>query len=140
MGTYGKILTPPPFFSLPGGGFSLSLSTYKLLPPFPLGRGKRNYINSKIRQKFTLPFRQAFFKELQLRFSAAYTDQDFAETVRDYVAGKYAGIEGMVTDRIGLDEVVEKGFEALVKNRGDHVKILVTPKRGNLTSSTSGSG
>jgi len=31
----------------------------------------------------------------------------------------------MITSRITLDEVVEKGFEALLKHRDQHCKIVV---------------
>jgi len=34
----------------------------------------------------------------------------------------------MVTSRIHLDDVVTKGFEELLNNKDDHIKILVTPK------------
>lgn len=35
----------------------------------------------------------------------------------------------MVTSKIYIDDVVEKGFDELVTNRDHHVKILVTPDR-----------
>lgn len=31
----------------------------------------------------------------------------------------------MITDKIKLDEVVERGFETLLNDRGEHCKILV---------------
>lgn len=34
----------------------------------------------------------------------------------------------MVTSRIGLDDVVKDGFEQLIHNKDEHVKILVSPK------------
>ena len=33
--------------------------------------------------------------------------------------------EGMITSRITLDEVVDKGFKALLEHRDEHCKILV---------------
>lgn len=33
--------------------------------------------------------------------------------------------EKMVTDKISLDEVEEKGFKMLLEDRGEHCKILV---------------
>ena len=42
--------------------------------------------------------------------------------------GKLKGYEEMVTGRIGLEDVVQKGFEELINNKDDHVKILITPK------------
>lgn len=34
----------------------------------------------------------------------------------------------MVTSRVALEDVVAKGFEELVNNRDDQVKILISPK------------
>ncbi len=36
--------------------------------------------------------------------------------------------------RIALDDVVQKGFEELVNNKDEHVKIMVTPKRELLVA------
>lgn len=38
----------------------------------------------------------------------------------------------MVTSRIYLDDVVEKGFEELIKNKDHHIKIMVTPRKDFL--------
>ena len=62
----------------------------------------------------------------------AYDDTDFAEVVANFVAGKYEGVESMVTSRIALEDLPEKGFEELVRNRDGHIKILCTPRRENL--------
>jgi hypothetical protein len=35
----------------------------------------------------------------------------------------------MVTGRISIEDIKEKGFEQLVKNKDQHVKILATPRR-----------
>lgn len=35
----------------------------------------------------------------------------------------------MVTARIDLVDIVEKGFEELVSNKDEHIKILVKPNR-----------
>ena len=35
----------------------------------------------------------------------------------------------MITGRIGLEDIVEKGFKELVNNKDTHIKILVTPKK-----------
>lgn len=58
----------------------------------------------------------------------SYDDEDFAEVVKDFVAGNYPGVEEMVTSRIHLQDVVERGFEQLIQNKDHHIKILVTPK------------
>ena len=49
--------------------------------------------------------------------------------VMDMMAsGRLAGYERMVTGRIGLDDIVTKGFEELINRKDEHVKILVTPR------------
>ena len=35
----------------------------------------------------------------------------------------------MITSRIPLERVVERGFKELIDNKDEHVKILVTPKK-----------
>jgi threonine dehydrogenase-like Zn-dependent dehydrogenase len=47
----------------------------------------------------------------------------------DLGTGKYPGFEKMVTSRIHVEDVPEKGFKELIENKDEHVKILVTPKR-----------
>jgi hypothetical protein len=39
----------------------------------------------------------------------------------------------MVTARIGLDEIVDGGFEQLIKDKNRHVKIMVTPRPDQLS-------
>lgn len=68
-------------------------------------------------------------KEITMKASMSYTDDDFRETVDAFVAGKFKGVQTMITDRVQLEDVAAKGFEALVKNKDDHIKILVTPKK-----------
>lgn len=46
--------------------------------------------------------------------------------------GKFHGVEKMITSRILLQDLREKGFEELVNNKDQHVKIVVTPKEENL--------
>jgi threonine dehydrogenase-like Zn-dependent dehydrogenase len=42
--------------------------------------------------------------------------------------GKLADYEKMVTARIGLEEIVAKSFEELIKGKDKHSKILVKPR------------
>ena len=42
--------------------------------------------------------------------------------------GQLKGYEKMVTARIQLADVVDKGFEELINHKDDHIKIMVTPK------------
>jgi threonine dehydrogenase-like Zn-dependent dehydrogenase len=70
-----------------------------------------------------------FTKECYIVCSMVYTENDFKETVEAFVRKEFDGIEKMVTSRIALEDIVEHGFEALVKEKEKHIKILVTPKK-----------
>jgi threonine dehydrogenase-like Zn-dependent dehydrogenase len=91
-----------------------------------------------------IPFKDYFLKEITLKCSFAYTDNDFKETVDAFLAGgpvmhgcpwlgltslaeKFKGFETMVTDRIHLDDIVKQGFDELMEHKDKHVKIMVTP-------------
>ncbi|KAH8809290.1 threonine dehydrogenase [Xylogone sp. PMI_703] len=92
-------------------------------------RFKGVYVNIAIPETaITLQTSTVLVKELVLKSSLAYDDKDFRETVEAFVAGKFKDIGNMITSRISLEDVVEKGFEELLTNRDGHIKILVTPK------------
>jgi hypothetical protein len=46
--------------------------------------------------------------------------------------GKFKGIEKMVTSRIYIDDITTKGFEELVTNKDQHIKIMVTTRKDRL--------
>jgi hypothetical protein len=46
--------------------------------------------------------------------------------------GKFKGIEKMVTSRIFIDDITTKGFEELVTNKDQHIKIMVTTQKDKL--------
>ena len=50
------------------------------------------------------------------------------------VTGKLQGYEKMVTSRISVEDIVEKGFKELINNKDKHIKIMVTPNKSLLTS------
>lgn len=78
---------------------------------------------------FEIPFGEFMGKEITIKATLAYNEKDFGDTVRDFVGGKFEGAESMITARIGLEDLVEKGFEELVQRKERHSKILVTPRR-----------
>jgi threonine dehydrogenase-like Zn-dependent dehydrogenase len=41
----------------------------------------------------------------------------------------------MVTSRIHLDDISQKGFDELLQRKDDHIKIMVTPKEANIRNS-----
>lgn len=59
-------------------------------------------------------------------FSHIY-DIDFAEAVALLGAGKIIA-DPLITARIGIDDAIEKGFETLLRNKGEHLKILISPQ------------
>lgn len=51
----------------------------------------------------------------------------FDDAIRMMAEGKFNG-EPLITGKIRLDEIVQEGFEALVRHKDRHVKILVEPE------------
>ncbi len=69
---------------------------------------------------------QCMMKELELKFSAYYTPQEFAETFALLAAGKIDA-EPLLTGTVGLDGVAD-AFERLANNPHD-AKILLDPSK-----------
>ncbi|MDR3371585.1 2,3-butanediol dehydrogenase [Rhodoferax sp.] len=57
----------------------------------------------------------------------AYTIADFAGVAKLLASGQLKA-EPMITGRIKLDDIVDKGFEELLRNKDAHIKILVSPE------------
>jgi len=64
--------------------------------------------------------------ELIGSFSHIY-DEDFAAAVTLLGDGRI-NAEPLITGRIGLDDIVEKGLEELIANKAENLKILVSPQ------------
>ncbi|KAL6709958.1 hypothetical protein ACN47E_000743 [Coniothyrium glycines] len=79
-----------------------------------------------------VPFWLFITKEITTKCSLAYTDKDFKDTIDAFVECKFQALENMVSSRIHLDDISEKGFEELVNNRDRHIKILITPDRSKV--------
>ena len=62
--------------------------------------------------------------ELNVGGTIAYTPEDFSDTITMLKDGSIE-TEGIITERIGLSDVVEGGFDELVDHKDRHVKILV---------------
>ncbi|AHY45873.1 Threonine dehydrogenase and related Zn-dependent dehydrogenase [Rubrobacter radiotolerans] len=63
-------------------------------------------------------------KELDVRGIICYSQDDFRDTIQMLKDGKF-DTAGLITERVPLSEVVERGFEELVAHKDRHVKILV---------------
>jgi (R,R)-butanediol dehydrogenase/meso-butanediol dehydrogenase/diacetyl reductase len=57
-----------------------------------------------------------------------YSSEDF-ELAAKIIERREIDVSPIVTDKIGLSEIVEKGFEELLKPEKTHIKILVDPQR-----------
>jgi threonine dehydrogenase-like Zn-dependent dehydrogenase len=66
----------------------------------------------------------AIVKELDLRFVYAYTEQEFADTLRSIAEGE-VDVTPLVSGTVGLDGVAD-AF-AVLRRADDHVKVLVEP-------------
>jgi len=64
------------------------------------------------------------FRERKYMGVATYVEGDFQNVISAIASGKLRP-EAMITSKIALNEVEEKGFKALVNERDNHVKILV---------------
>jgi len=50
-----------------------------------------------------------------------------ADVINALAQGKLTNIEDLITSKIALEDVVEKGYEALIKDKDSQIKILVHP-------------
>ena len=80
-----------------------------------------------------IPWFPVLKKEISIKGCQAYKTQDFQEMTQLLADGRLKGYKQMVTSRIHLEDVVEKGFNALINHKDDHIKILITPRKENLT-------
>ncbi|PIL28873.1 hypothetical protein GSI_08919 [Ganoderma sinense ZZ0214-1] len=65
-------------------------------------------------------------KEIRFTGALAY-DRVHEEMLKAVAAGKFNELENLITRRIWLEDVVEKGIKALMYEKDEHVKILVRP-------------
>jgi (R,R)-butanediol dehydrogenase/meso-butanediol dehydrogenase/diacetyl reductase len=68
-------------------------------------------------------------REISIRgsFSHIY-DVDFSEAVALLGAGKLQA-DPLITARLGIDDLVEHGLEELLRNKAEHLKILISPQK-----------
>ncbi|KAI0773007.1 alcohol dehydrogenase GroES domain protein [Trametes elegans] len=83
----------------------------------------------------TLDIGSLTYKEINLTSVLAY-DREHPELIQAVAEGKFEGLDTLITRRIGLEDVVDKGIKALINEKDEHVKILVSPdvKPGSFAS------
>ncbi len=65
------------------------------------------------------------FHEVNILGSLAYAD-DHPATIEMVASGKVDPFQ-FITGRVELDEIVPRGFDELINNKEENVKILVKP-------------
>lgn len=88
-------------------------------------RARGTIVNIAIWEKTcTIRPNDLVFKERKYMGVATYQGGDFQE-VLDAISSGRMRPEGMITKRIQLDEVEEKGFKTLINDKDNQVKVLV---------------
>ncbi|NLT25862.1 MAG: 2,3-butanediol dehydrogenase [Microbacteriaceae bacterium] len=80
--------------------------------------------------KGEIDFQKVVLKELDVRGTIAYVN-NHPETIRLVEAGKI-DLSPFITGRIGLDGLVDEGFDTLINRNETAVKILVSPSGEGL--------
>jgi threonine dehydrogenase-like Zn-dependent dehydrogenase len=65
-------------------------------------------------------------KEINVIGTSCYERVDYEEVIEEIRSGRIQP-KDLITDRIRLEDVPEKGFEEVWRNRDGHIKILVKP-------------
>ncbi|MBT9142962.1 MAG: Sorbitol dehydrogenase [Dehalococcoidia bacterium] len=88
-------------------------------------RGGKTVIVGIFEKPSQLHFNELVFNEKEVVGSLAYYGE-FATTIALLADGRLVA-EPLITGKIKLDDIVEKGFEELVARKGSNIKILVSP-------------
>ncbi|KAL4946834.1 hypothetical protein BDV06DRAFT_835 [Aspergillus oleicola] len=70
---------------------------------------------------------EMMYQEVKYLGAALYDEKSFRSVIEAISKGLLKP-EAMITDKIGLSDVVEKGFKTLLADRDTHCKILVDPQ------------
>jgi threonine dehydrogenase-like Zn-dependent dehydrogenase len=81
---------------------------------------------------FSIPLQFAMQKEVVIKFSFGNNDLDYKAVVEDFSAGKFGDTEALITRRLPVEELAEKGLEELSRNKDEHVKIIATWRKDLL--------
>lgn len=73
------------------------------------------------------PFDRLLFSEKEITTVQGYAEEEFPIALSLLASGRVV-VEPIITRKIGLADIVEQGFETLIKNPADNIKILVTPE------------
>ena len=74
-----------------------------------------------------VPFIRLWGHEKEITFSSGYEDE-FPAAI-SYLADRRVKVEKLISERIELDDLVEKGITPLIEEPGRYIKVLVYPGR-----------
>jgi len=91
-------------------------------------RARGNIVDVSVWEKPPV-FDVNYFMSKEATFTATigYETRVFPELLRAVGEGKLDGIDALITRKIGLEEVVDKGINALLEEKDTQIKILVHP-------------
>lgn len=92
-------------------------------------RGGRTVLLGVFPEAVPLEMIDFLFGEKTVLASLSHVYDDDFRTAVDLVNRGLVELEPLITSRIGLSEVVERGFEALLADPAAHLKIIVVPDR-----------
>ena len=96
-------------------------------------RVRGTYVNiAGWKQPFQIPMQFAMFREITIKFSLGNNDNDYRDVVEDFIASKFSGVEKLITRRLPVKDLAEKGLNELVNHKDDHVKIVATWRKDLL--------
>ncbi|KAJ5194598.1 uncharacterized protein N7498_008036 [Penicillium cinerascens] len=96
-----------------------------LIGAIPACRAQGTIVNIAVWEKApSIPVNQLMYNEIRYMGAALYDEMSFLDTIRAVNYGQLKP-EAMITSRIALEEVVDKGFKVLLEHRDKHCKILV---------------
>jgi (R,R)-butanediol dehydrogenase/meso-butanediol dehydrogenase/diacetyl reductase len=99
-------------------------------------RGGRTVLLGVFNESIELPMLDILLGEKEILASLSHThDGDFVEAVRLLEAGA-VNVKPLVSDRIPLGGIVERGFDELIANPDRHLKVLVYPNGGPSANGT----
>jgi (R,R)-butanediol dehydrogenase/meso-butanediol dehydrogenase/diacetyl reductase len=91
-----------------------------------VNKGARVVVTSIWEKEVNLHLNNLVLAEKEIIGTLAYNRGVFPATISLIEDGRIDASK-MITKKVKLEDVVKEGFEELVKNKDQHIKILVTP-------------
>ncbi|EXL69657.1 hypothetical protein FOPG_14383 [Fusarium oxysporum f. sp. conglutinans race 2 54008] len=111
-------------------GFDAAGSQHAIDAAFDCLKARAVLVNIAVWEKRAqLNMNQIVFRERSYVGCATYALGDFEEVIEALSNGKITP-QGMITKVIKMDKVVEEGFQTLINDKDNHVKILVDVSAG----------